>query len=666
MFQKLKLRNRMLVLILGINLVMMVVVYLAYFGYSKKEVVQQTQEKTIERVRAVSSAIEGYFIEKAKIAWTYAQNPHLVHWLATNTSRDPLTLQSDPVYRDIITHFKNLVAQDSEIKAAFLASERTQYYYEDAERIMPEDYLVGKRPWYIKAKSIGKPFFNCDIDLLDQEVYLNYMYPIYDEGGEWLGVAGIDISLDNLRQFMVGLDLFATGEAFLVGEDGLILYHPDENLVFKKKITDFQDKGRGYRNMNTVSRMILNHQSGIEKVVFNGEKRYFNFTPIGELGWTLVLSVATHEINAPLNRLSRTSILIILGTSLFLIGAVVLITGSITRPIHKVVSMIRDIAEGEGDLTRRLEVDSKDELGELAHWFNIFVDNLHNIVAQVKKNAEEVSTATREISTTSAQLASGAEDQTSQTSEVAVSVQQMAAVIVQNSQNATNTARIAEEASRIARDGTEAMQETQDGMEEIVASSRKTGEIIDSLSGRAEQIGAIIRVIDDIAAQTNLLALNAAIEAASAGEHGRGFTVVADEVRALAERTKEATREIGKTIKTIQEDTREVAQSMEVGQNAVHTGKEAMVKTEKVLQGVVSSVSEAMGMIQQIAVASREQSSGAEEISKNVAAISTVTKQSASGAEQMATTAERLSRQTDVLRHLVDRFKVLGTEEMPQ
>jgi len=665
MFKKLKIRNKMLLSILSINLIMMIVIYFVYFGYSKKMMINENQEKTMEKVKGVSSAIEGYFKEKGKIAWTYCQNPYLKRWLENNTYTGA-DFSKDKMYQDIIAHFKDLVANDSEIKAAFLASEKTQKYYEDAERITPEDYLVGKRPWYIKVKNRGEPLFNCDVDLLDKQVYLNYLYPIYNDDGKLLGVGGIDISLSNLQHFMSKLDIFETGIAFLVGEDGLILYHPNEELVFKRKITEFKDDDNLFKNMNNVSKNILNGHTGIEEVVFDGGKRYFNYTPIKDLGWTLVLSVDTREINAPLSRLSRTSIIVIVLTSIFLVGAIVLITATISKPIRKLVSMFKDIAEGEGNLTKRLEVDSQDEIGELAHWFNIFMDKLHGIITQLKKSTVEVTRATSDISSTSMQLASGAEEQNSQASEVAISVQQMAAVIVQNSQNAASTAKIAEQASKKAMEGSRAMQATQEGMNEIVESSTRAGDIVDSLSSRADQIGAVIRVIDDIAAQTNLLALNAAIEAASAGEHGRGFTVVADEVRALAERTKHATGEIAKTIQSIQEDARGVAESMNVALAAVSNGKEEMMKTDEVLNDIVKSVSQAVDMTQQIATASKEQSSGVNEISKNVAAISVVTKQSASGAEQMAATAEQLNSQTEALRRLVSKFKIRNGDLMTE
>ncbi|MBN2028922.1 methyl-accepting chemotaxis protein [bacterium] len=332
---------------------------------------------------------------------------------------------------------------------------------------------------------------------------------------------------------------------------------------------------------------------------------------------------------------------------------------SVTKGIENAIVLMKDIAQGTGDLTKRLPAESQDEVGKLNQWVNAFIDKLHDLIMKVKVNTEQVTRGVVKISTASAELASGAEEQTCQTSEVSSSIQEMTASIAQNAQNAGQTARISEEATARAKKGSEAMQQTRNSMEKIVQSTGKLREIIKSLTHRADQIGDIIQVIDKIADQTNLLALNAAVEAARAGEQGSGFAVVADEVRKLAERTTDATKQIAKTIESIQSDTKMAAESMDEANTNVQNGRDTAENSEKVLEEIVLTVANAMDMIQQIAAASEEQSAGAEEISSSVESISTVVKQSAVNTEVVASVANELDTQARLLGEIVGQFKLI-------
>ena len=651
----------MFVFVLGINILMILAMFMVYTNNSKKIIKKNMQARAMEHVTGVASILNGYLNEKAKIAWTFCQNSFFKEWLDRNEERF-VYRETDSVYASIIDQLSQLVEGDGEIQSAFFASEKTQMYYDHSERPFPEDYWVGSRPWYQRAAQMGKPSWDVDEDFVQKVVFLNYRYPIYNEQDRFLGVGGIDLSLDRMHVFLSTLDIFESGQTFLIGKQGKFLYHPDHEKVLKASLNDYGDDGRDYRGIDEVTQRISAGERGIETVVFEGDERYFIYMPIPELGWSLVMSVSTNEVNAPLRSLARISLFIGLITLVLLASIILLVTGSLSKPSQKIVMMIHDIAEGEGDLTKRLNVERSDEIGELADWFNRFVDKLHDLIAQVRQNTDEVACASSQINATSTQLATGAEEQTTQAGDVATAVQEMTAAIVENSQNATRSAEIAKQASSKATEGSEAMKATLEGMEEIVMSTAKAGDIVDSLSNRADQIGDIIAVINDIADQTNLLALNAAIEAARAGEQGRGFAVVADEVRKLAERTTKATAEISETIEAIQKDTREASDSMGTARSVVNQGKDTAIKTEEVLRGIIGSVAKALDIITQIAVASEQMSSGAEEISSNVEAISRVTQESASGAGQMAVTADQLTQQTERLRNLVNRFKLNENE----
>ncbi len=334
------------------------------------------------------------------------------------------------------------------------------------------------------------------------------------------------------------------------------------------------------------------------------------------------------------------------------------IANAIVKPIHRVVDMVKDIAEGEGDLTVRLEASSRDEIGELSRWFNVFLEKLQDIISQVKSSALQVGNASEQISSASEQLASGAEEQQAQLSEVAASIEEMSAMILEASKNTNDTQDNTQKANRAAEEGRAAVRNTISGIEEISGIVGSASDQIGTLEQRSQEIGEVIRVIDDIADQTNLLALNANIEAARAGDAGRGFAVVADEVRKLAERTVKATGEIGEQIKRIQADVSSSVDAMSKITEQSKTGQELASQSGEALERIATSIANVTRAMSQIASATDEQSSGAEEISKNVETISSVAREAASGAQELAASAEQLNSEVEGLNNLIGRFKV--------
>jgi methyl-accepting chemotaxis protein len=371
---------------------------------------------------------------------------------------------------------------------------------------------------------------------------------------------------------------------------------------------------------------------------------------------TIVLSYSLAEMFSSIN--SRLVVSIVVGL-LIALGGLALVIFSISRITNQVVAFRNTaLAIADGDLTHRIKTKSDDELGQLGNAFNKMVDDLHAIIADVREASEAVEKSGMEISSSSEQMAAGAQEQTSQTSEVAQSIEHMAQTIVENSQTATETTRMAERAMKTAETGYTVVGETINGMREIAQVVRNSAVAVQSLGKSGKQIGEIIGVIDDIADQTNLLALNAAIEAARAGEQGRGFAVVADEVRKLAERTTKATKEIAEMIKTIQRETTDAVSSMEQGTEKVDGGIKLADRAGESLQEIVDMVKKVSDMVSQIAVASEEQSSTSTQISQNVEAITAVTHETAKGTDQVARAAGALIQLTERLRDVVGKFRL--------
>ena len=336
------------------------------------------------------------------------------------------------------------------------------------------------------------------------------------------------------------------------------------------------------------------------------------------------------------------------------------IAGGIINPLNKLIEMLRVMAKG--DLTQRIEIETQDEIGQLGAACNSFVIKVNSMISAVAATTTQLAAATKEMTSTSQEMAAGAEEQTHQAAQVATSMEEMSATVQEVAKNANKAAENAKDSGITAKKGGSLVQSTVDGIKGIASSVEDLQTVIKGLSKNSEKIGEIVGVIDDVADQTNLLALNAAIEAARAGEQGRGFAVVADEVRKLAERTTSSTKEIAQMVKNIQGDTNQAVSSMDGSAKEVMAGVKLAEQAGESLEEIVDGTKSVQGMVQEIAKAAEQQSAAAEEISINIEAIASVSKQTAEGSQQTSQAALGLSRTAAQLKSLVDKFTLNKTQ----
>lgn len=318
----------------------------------------------------------------------------------------------------------------------------------------------------------------------------------------------------------------------------------------------------------------------------------------------------------------------------------------------------------EGNLTVKLEIENNDEIGTLFNGFNKAVENFKNLILSIKAAVDTTASAAIEISSSTEQMTSGATESTNQTSEVVQSIEQMTLTIYETTKNVNTVATKTRNAEIIATDSQHAMLESIRGMNRIVEIVEDSSNIISDLGSSSTEIGEIIEVIEEIADQTNLLALNAAIEAARAGEQGRGFAVVADEVRKLAEKTTKATKEISEKIKDIQKDTMKAVASMKNGTTEAKNGKVVIEKAGDEFRNIVENTKEISDLINQVASGSEQLNISSDEIRKSINSISNATRESAGAIQQVAVAAEDLSNLTERLHSLIESFKVDSSKHL--
>ena len=334
----------------------------------------------------------------------------------------------------------------------------------------------------------------------------------------------------------------------------------------------------------------------------------------------------------------------------------VLIGRSIKRPLAAGVVIANRLAVG--DLSVEVVVSSNDETGQLLGAMKIMTENLRTIISQVADTSTQVAAAANQLNSTAEHIATGAEEVAAQSATVATAGEEMSATSGDIAQNCQMAAEGAQRASQSATTGAGVVERTVTVMGQIADKVQETAKTVERLGERSDQIGAIIGTIEDIADQTNLLALNAAIEAARAGEQGRGFAVVADEVRALAERTTRATKEIGEMIKAIQKETKGAVAAMEQGVQQVEAGTVEAAKSGDALRDILAQVNDVAMQVNQIATAAEEQTATTSEISSNMQQITEVVQTTSQGAHESATAAAQLNGNAEELQRLVRQFKL--------
>ena len=469
-------------------------------------------------------------------------------------------------------------------------------------------------------------------------------------GGRVLGVAGLGYSLSAMSALIADFRFGERGEVYLVGSDGQVKIHPRSEHNGRAALAELAG-AQAARQLETQAGQVVRFER-------DGETFLAMAQPLEGLGWALIAEVPEAEIFGEARRTLWTTSLIGAAIGLFFLGVIVLLARGLVRPIRQVTAALVEIGGGGGDLTRRLDENRADELGDLARGFNRFIGSLRSLIGDVLKTSEQLRSAVGQVARVVDDTAVRAGRQHEMTDMVATAVHEMGLTVQEIARNASNAAQ----ASQGARN--EALQARQVVSESIAHIERMSGEIgqaagsVTELAQQVASIDQVLAVIRSISEQTNLLALNAAIEAARAGDMGRGFAVVADEVRTLASRTQASTDEIQQMILRLKNGAENAVASMHAGQAATGTGVQASQRTGQSLGAITEQVEAISDMNTQVAAATEEQTSVTEEITHNVQGIADLAQATATDVQNCRADCQALSRLADDLSRQMGSFRL--------
>ncbi|MGR4070016.1 methyl-accepting chemotaxis protein [Billgrantia sp. C5P2] len=566
---------------------------------------------TLESIR---NDIDATLTGPVTTAQSLAHNRYLQAWLSAGEPEEGATQAAD-YFQDI--------QQRTGASIVFYVSAHSGNYYtgNGVERTLSRD----RDHWFydLVDASDGEAYqLNVDTEGGEVQVFINH---VIEADGERVGIAGVGYSLDAMAEMIRNYRLGESGSVFLANRDGTISIHPEgadrvgepmETLPGWENIAEELVSGEGYRYA------IAKDAEGTEQLVAAID--------VPGTDWVAFAQIPRNELFADLN---RAVLLVVLSVALILVASlavIALLLRALFRPIRRTAQAMREVAEGDGDLTLRLPVEGRDESTELAIQFNSFADKMHDVLAQVRSSSDSVRLAAQEI-------ASGGHDMSRRTDQAASSLQQTSASMEEINGTVANTSGSAQEASVLSQAASDLAQRTSGRVEHVISTM---GEIQNASS----RVADIVKVMDDIAFQTNLLALNASVEAARAGESGRGFAVVAGEVRQLATRSASASRDI--------------RQLIEVSSEKVQDGTHLVRETGDAMQRLMEGVDGVACMLGEISHAASEQSDGIAQVNIAVAELDRMTQQNAALAEETTSAAEQLREQADRLADMVGRFKL--------
>ncbi len=558
----------------------------------------------------------------------------------------PLMKKNSLSEEDLRAYLDSVKNEFNAISAYYVSNEASTYYtHNGALKTISTNEQSDQ--WFYRFIQSDQAFeLSLDIDAATgiPALFVNY---VVTRNGKRIGVTGIGLTLESITQLISNYSIGESGIVFLVDHQGIIKVHPNKNLI-----------GQSLDSVGIDSSQLLGSQQTIvHEGVVDRHPQILGSKAMPGIGWTLITQIPKQEVLSELNGFSQTIIFMALLIAAIYTPIAAWATNKLLLPFVEVAELLQQIGKGGGDLTLRLDDSRHDEIGQIAKGYNQFVQYLSDLLKDVSNSGLQISESIQSVDRMAQSMEQDIKQQTSQIEQVATAIHEMGANSDEIAQNANGAADSAKHAASAINIGQKSVTITSESIEHMNQQFDDTTAIVNQLAQDASSIDTVLDVISGVSEQTNLLALNAAIEAARAGEQGRGFAVVADEVRTLASRSQASTEEIRAIIEKLQHRTQQAVAAIETSTTLGSNCQVEASNSELQLSSISQSVNEMNAMNIQIASATGQQSNVINEISPHISGISEIARESDNMIEKTAQECQHLRAKAMHLTSLVSQFK---------
>ena len=607
--------------------------------YIARQLVEQNMESVQlpNMVKQVANRVDKEVTVMKSVAYSIANNPDVIAWSQAGANRAGETQLVN--YLGQLKDFNDLTV------TSFVDRQTHKYWNQDGFlRVLKNDEFDG---WFFAYKDSGQPV---SLSLYNEPGQGYRLFANYQQvNGR--GMSGVAKSVDDLMAVLNSVKIAESGFIFMADEKGTINAHANTNLLGKSHLRDITSSA-------IASTLLTKQDFNLIRGEVEGEDMLFASTYVKSAGWYVIAQVPVSELYTEMNSASVSMITwsIIIALGFALLG--VWFAGSISKPLENLASVFTQLGNGQGDLTTRIPLPEQKETRKLVEGFNQFTASLHGILTNVAATSVQIRQSAAQVAEQSAMTESNSETQRDSTMQVATALNQMGSTVNEIAQSAHDAASSVNHSAKASADGQAFTQQAVDSIHQLAGQISSVTSVIESLDAHTDDIVSILETIRGISDQTNLLALNAAIEAARAGDHGRGFSVVADEVRTLAQRAASSTEEIQSKIDSFKQDSQTAVEQMRLSNKQTTQVVEAAQQIDVMLKDIADDIQIIHGINTQVATATDEQSVVVEDINRNIHAISDNSDNNLRSAKQMVATSKTMAELAEQLDDEVSKFKL--------